>query len=194
MPDATATALEHHSSRNHVVHRLAHAIYGLIVLAAVVGDLSSHDDDLRTAIVLVAGGAVVLVLVVLVLGPGAQPSSTKKAELSRTLDQPIVVRSLNWSLPGAETKPIRLGLRSSEPGRRGSDGAVEVPPVGWHRSIAGVSLDANATVKSECCWCTLARGGGIAAGARHAVCGCCVAGDAPARSLVRERLADQRPT
>lgn len=61
MPDATSTALEHHSHRNHVVHRLAHAIYGLIVLAAVVGDLSTHDDDMRTAIVLVAGGAVVLV-------------------------------------------------------------------------------------------------------------------------------------
>lgn len=40
---------------------MAHAIYGLIVLTAVVGDLSTHDDDLRTAMALVAGGAIVLV-------------------------------------------------------------------------------------------------------------------------------------
>lgn len=63
MSDGTLapTALEHHSCREHLVHRLAHAIYGLIVLAAVVGDLSTHDDEMRTAIVLVPGGAFVLV-------------------------------------------------------------------------------------------------------------------------------------
>ncbi|MGI9624251.1 MAG: hypothetical protein ACR2PK_15560 [Acidimicrobiales bacterium] len=53
--------LKHHSVHGHFVHRLGHAIYGLIVLVAVVGDLSTHDDDMRHAIVIVASGAVVLV-------------------------------------------------------------------------------------------------------------------------------------
>jgi hypothetical protein len=56
-----ATPPPHDEHRDHVVHRLAHAIYGLIVLAAVVGELSTHDEDMRTAIVLVGAGALVLV-------------------------------------------------------------------------------------------------------------------------------------
>ena len=51
----------HHSRPGHVVHRIAHAIYGLIVLTAVVGELSSHDEDMETAIVVVGMGAIVLV-------------------------------------------------------------------------------------------------------------------------------------
>ena len=58
----STSAVAHHADRDHVVHRLAHAIYGLIVLAAVVGDLSTHDGDMRSAIVLVGGGALVLVV------------------------------------------------------------------------------------------------------------------------------------
>jgi len=61
-PPSTASTPHHLAHRDHVVHRLAHAIYGLIVLAAVVGDLSTHDDDMRTAIVLVGAGALVLVI------------------------------------------------------------------------------------------------------------------------------------
>ena len=60
--EPNASVPEHLSHLDHVVHRLAHAIYGLIVLAAVVGDLSTHDDDMRTAIVLVGAGALVLVI------------------------------------------------------------------------------------------------------------------------------------
>ena len=48
--------------RDHVLHRLAHAIYGLIVLVAVVGELRLHDDRIDTAIALVASGALVLVV------------------------------------------------------------------------------------------------------------------------------------
>lgn len=53
---------EAHEHRDHVVHRLAHAIYGLIVLVAVVGELRLHDDELTSAIAIVAGGALVLVI------------------------------------------------------------------------------------------------------------------------------------
>jgi hypothetical protein len=53
---------EAHEHRDHVVHRLAQAIYGLIVLVAVVGELRLHDDELTTAIAILAGCALVLVI------------------------------------------------------------------------------------------------------------------------------------
>jgi hypothetical protein len=51
----------HHSRHGHVVHRLSHAIYGLIILTATVGELSTHDEDMETAIAIVGIGAIVLV-------------------------------------------------------------------------------------------------------------------------------------
>ena len=57
----TTQTTPHHSRHGHVVHRLAHAIYGLIVLTAVVGELSTQDEDMDTAIVVVGVGAIVLV-------------------------------------------------------------------------------------------------------------------------------------
>jgi hypothetical protein len=51
----------HHSRHGHVVHRLAHAIYGLIILTATVGELATHDEDMETAIGIVGIGAIVLV-------------------------------------------------------------------------------------------------------------------------------------
>ena len=57
----TAETPPHHSRHGHVVHRIAHAIYGLIVLTAVVGELSSQDEDMETAIIVVGMGAIVLV-------------------------------------------------------------------------------------------------------------------------------------
>ena len=60
-PDSTAGTKTHRVALTHVVHRVAHAIYGLIILAAVVGELSAHDESMGTAIVIVAAGGIVLV-------------------------------------------------------------------------------------------------------------------------------------
>ncbi|MDX2381336.1 MAG: hypothetical protein QNM02_16435 [Acidimicrobiia bacterium] len=54
-------APSHHSRHGHVVHRLAHALYGLIILTATVGELATHDEDMETAILIVGVGAIVLV-------------------------------------------------------------------------------------------------------------------------------------
>lgn len=95
---ATST-LAHNSHRNHVVHRLAHAIYGLIVLAAVVGDLSTHDDDLRTAIVLVgAGGAV---LVVAHSYSQLVAAASMYSEMPRSVIVSTVVDQLALAIPAA---------------------------------------------------------------------------------------------
>jgi len=102
---SAATALEHHSKGNHVVHRLAHAIYGLILLAAVVGDLSTHDDDMRTAIVLVAGGAIVLVF--------AHSYSQLVAAASMTYERPpwaVIGRTLVDQLALAVPAALAVGL------------------------------------------------------------------------------------
>jgi hypothetical protein len=50
------------TSSEHLTHRLAHAIYGLIVLTATVGELRALGEDLATAAVVIAGAFVVLVI------------------------------------------------------------------------------------------------------------------------------------
>jgi hypothetical protein len=49
-------------SSEHRTHRLAHAIYGLIVLTAAVGELRALEEDLHTAAVVLAGTFVVLII------------------------------------------------------------------------------------------------------------------------------------
>lgn len=46
----------------HRSHRLAHAIYGLIVLTAAVGELRALEEDFGTAAVVIAGAFVILVI------------------------------------------------------------------------------------------------------------------------------------
>ncbi len=48
--------------RHHLIHRTAHAVYGLILLTATVGELRVHHEDARTAIYFIVGGAAVLVV------------------------------------------------------------------------------------------------------------------------------------
>lgn len=48
--------------RHHVVERLAHGVYGLILLTATLGELRLHEDDAQSAVTFVAAGAVVLVV------------------------------------------------------------------------------------------------------------------------------------
>ena len=59
--DETTDASNHEAGSKHVVERLAHATYGLILLTAGVQELRLHEDA-RTAIALIAGGALVLVI------------------------------------------------------------------------------------------------------------------------------------
>jgi hypothetical protein len=47
---------------HHRVERLSHAVYGLILLTAGVGELSAHDEDPAVAAALILGGAIVLVI------------------------------------------------------------------------------------------------------------------------------------
>jgi hypothetical protein len=60
-PDAPAAGAGKPPGSYHVVERLAHAVYGLILLTAGVQELRLHEDA-RTAIALIAGGALVLVI------------------------------------------------------------------------------------------------------------------------------------
>jgi hypothetical protein len=47
---------------HHRVERTAHAIYGLIILTATIGELRLHHEEMDVAIAFVAAGAVVLVV------------------------------------------------------------------------------------------------------------------------------------
>ena len=47
---------------HHRVERLSHAVYGLILLTAGVGELWAHDEDPAVSAALIFGGAVVLVI------------------------------------------------------------------------------------------------------------------------------------
>ena len=58
MSDAPANEARVH----HRVERLSHAVYGLILLTAGVGELSAHDEDPAIAAALILGGAIVLVI------------------------------------------------------------------------------------------------------------------------------------
>ena len=91
--------------RPHRVHRLAHAVYGLIILTATVGELRLHEEDVGSAIAVVAAGGAVLVVA------HSYSAFIAAAAVSRSIpDRQVVVDGLVDQLPLAIPAALTVGV------------------------------------------------------------------------------------